>query len=130
MSDATPPPEDPQPAGDLEPRVARLESEVSELRQECARGVGDAAAARVLAAGADRDVSDMRLTLDAHRRALNALAETLSDTRREMREGFARLDGRMDRTNGEFAQLRAEMRAGFAAIAMTLDRIVGDGGRA
>ena len=61
-------------------------------------GRRDAAAARVLAAGADRDVSDVRVELRAHRTALNALR----DGRRELWKGQR--------------ELREEMRAGFAAV--------------
>ncbi len=50
-------------------RLAALESEVSVIRQE-------AAAARALAAGADRDVADYRSELRGHTRVLTALRET------------------------------------------------------
>jgi hypothetical protein len=53
----------------LEQRVAAVESEVKLVRQE-------AAAARALAAGADRDVADYRAEMRAHTRGLNALRET------------------------------------------------------
>ncbi|MBN1174228.1 MAG: hypothetical protein JXA67_18805 [Micromonosporaceae bacterium] len=54
---------------ELAQRVAVLEAEISVLRQE-------AAAARALAAGADRDVADYRAELRGHTRALGALRET------------------------------------------------------
>jgi uncharacterized coiled-coil protein SlyX len=54
---------------DLEQRVSALESEIALVRQE-------AAAARALAAGADRDVADYRAELRGHTRALTALRET------------------------------------------------------
>jgi hypothetical protein len=54
---------------DLEQRVAAMEAELAIVRQE-------AAAARALAAGADRDVADYRSELRAHTRTLGALRET------------------------------------------------------
>jgi predicted nucleic acid-binding Zn-ribbon protein len=44
---------------DLEPRVEALEGEVEQLRDRVRRSEQDAAAARVLAGGADRDVADL-----------------------------------------------------------------------
>lgn len=60
----------------VEPRVQRLEDDMTRLRPQVARAVHDAAAARVLAGGADRDVSEMRTMMRAHTQALNALRET------------------------------------------------------
>lgn len=54
---------------DLEQRVAAMEAELAVVRQE-------AAAARALAAGADRDVADYRAELRANTRVLGALRET------------------------------------------------------
>ena len=52
----------------------------------------------MLAAGADRDVSEVRAELRAHTQGLNALRETqleqgreITSLRQEMREGFATL---------------------------------------
>jgi hypothetical protein len=94
---------------DFEARLAILEREVARLREQSilissdATGARvDAAAARVLAAGADRDVSEVRAELRAHIQALNALRETQLEQTREMREGFA--------------EMRAEMREGFAEM--------------
>ena len=88
----------PDPADDIETRVTILEREVVRLREQVALGSSDAAAARVLAAGADRDVSEVRAELRAHTRALNALRETQLDQDRritgldqKVTEGFAML---------------------------------------
>ena len=54
---------------DLEQRIAALEDELAIMRQE-------AAAARALAAGADRDVAEYRAELRGHTRLLGALRET------------------------------------------------------
>ncbi len=50
-------------------RVTAMESEIAVVRQE-------AAAARALAAGADRDVAEYRAELRGHTRVLGALRET------------------------------------------------------
>ena len=88
----------PDSADDIETRVAILEREVVRLREQVAFGSSDAAGARVLAASADRDVSEVRAELRAHTRALNALRETQLDQDRritgldqKMTEGFAML---------------------------------------
>ncbi|MGH3801788.1 MAG: hypothetical protein ACRDTD_16980, partial [Pseudonocardiaceae bacterium] len=61
---------------DIETRVTILEREVVRLREQVALTTSDADAARVLAAGADHDVSEVRAELRAHTQALNALRET------------------------------------------------------
>jgi predicted TIM-barrel fold metal-dependent hydrolase len=75
---------------DLEARLSAPEHKVAEVRQ-------DAAAARVLAGAADRDVAEFRQALNAHTQVLNALRETQvehhAETRKlqaETREGFAK----------------------------------------
>ena len=51
------------PYDDAEARFSRLEREVAELREQVALARTDATSARVLAAGADRDVSEVRAEL-------------------------------------------------------------------
>jgi hypothetical protein len=86
------------PYDEVELRLDRLEHEVVELREQLALTRSDAAVARVLAAGADHDVSEVRAELRAHTQSLNALRETqlergwkIDELSREMREGFATL---------------------------------------
>jgi len=81
---------------DLEGRVSALEHEMRQVRQ-------DAAAARVLAGGADRDVSTLGAKLDAHTRTMNALRETqlehgerLSILERKVDNGFTEMRGKLD----------------------------------
>lgn len=83
---------------DIEIRLATVEQDVAEPREQLALASSDAAAARTLAAGADHDVSEVRAELRAHTQALNALRETqlehgrrLDEHGREMREGFSTL---------------------------------------
>ncbi len=66
----------PDSPDDIETRVTILEREVVRLRDQVALTSSEAAAARVLAAGADHDVSEVRAELRAHTQALNALRET------------------------------------------------------
>ena len=82
----------------FETRLASLEREVAQLREQVALSSANAEAARVLAAGADHDVAEVRAELRAHTQALNALRETQLEQGREireqgrgMREGFATL---------------------------------------
>jgi hypothetical protein len=82
---------------DLERRVAAVESEVVLVRQE-------AAAARALAAGADRDVADYRAEMRAHNRGLSALRQT-------QLEHYA-----------EHKADSAELKAGIAHIVHLLER--------
>jgi hypothetical protein len=86
----------------LENRVGILEREVARLREQTALTSSDAAAARVLAAGSDHDVSEVRSELRAHTRALNALRETqleqgeaINSLKQEMSAGFAALNSGM-----------------------------------
>lgn len=96
---------------DLEHRVSALEGEVRELRSQVQRSRQDAAAARVLAGGADRDVAEIRSEIrdfrNANNRVLEAMREDITDLRTELRS--------------EAADVRDEMRTGFAAVRGALD---------
>ena len=90
---------------ELEARVAALEGQMRHVRQ-------DAAAARVLAGGADRDVSAFGARLDAQQRLLEALRETQAEQGQrlvglesEMRQGFATLESRLGGVDGRLAGL-------------------------
>ncbi len=96
---------------------------MAELREQVALTRSDAAAARVLAAGADRDVSEVRAELRAHTQGLNAVRETqleqgqeINGLRQEMREGFTLQSRRID-------ELEREMRGGFATMATGMAQI-------
>ena len=116
----------PDPDDDFEARLAILEREVARLREQSilissdATGARvDAAAARVLAAGADRDVSEVRAELRAHIQALNALRDTQLEQAREMREGFAEMREGFAKTWEGFAK----QAAGMAQITALLTKI-------
>ncbi|MGH3904390.1 MAG: hypothetical protein ACRDTE_09395 [Pseudonocardiaceae bacterium] len=100
------------PDDDAEARFARLEDEVAELREQVTLARSDASAARVLAGGADRDVSEVRAELRAHTQGLNALRET------QLEQGQAIAELRQ-----EMGGLRQEMRSGFATMATGMAQI-------
>jgi len=95
-----------------EQRITAVEVELAIVRQE-------AAAARALAAGADRDVSDYRAEIRGLTRMMSALRETQLDHYRELRET-------------QLAHYRehkadsAELKAGLAQIVRMLEGLGGD----
>ncbi|MGH3826170.1 MAG: hypothetical protein ACRDQX_03210 [Pseudonocardiaceae bacterium] len=113
----------PASADDIETRLAIVERDIAKVREQITLACSDAAAARVLAAGADHDVSEVRAELRAHTQALNALRETqleqgrrIDEQGREMREGFATQGRRIDEQG-------REMREGFATLATGMAKI-------
>jgi chromosome segregation ATPase len=88
---------------ELEGRVSALEVQMRTVRQ-------DAAAARVLAGGADRDVSALATKLDAQTRLMEALRETQVEDHGhivELQKGVDRLERRF-----EISEQRSEQRFG------------------
>jgi chromosome segregation ATPase len=92
-----------------DPRVAELERQVRELDRRVRSSAQDAAAARILAGGADRDVAEIRGEIRDFRQAttssFNAMRADFTDLRREYIElqqrvdnGFAEMRGRFDAT--------------------------------
>jgi hypothetical protein len=85
---------------DLEIRVAALETHVRELAERVRHSEQDAAAARVLAGGADRDVTEIRGEIREFReqstRVLNAMREDLIDLRQRVETGFTEMRGKLD----------------------------------
>ena len=96
---------------DLEARVTALETQVHDLDERIRHSEHDAAAARVLAGGADRDVSEMRREIrdfrEQNTRLLNAMREDLSDFRSAVDERFALVDQ-------GFAEMRGKLDAAAA----------------
>ena len=94
---------------DLEARVVKLETQVGDLTQRVRRSEHDAAAAHVLAGGADRDVAEIRSEIrdfrEQNTRVLNAMREDLTDLRHNMTDlrqqtdnGFIEMRGKLDAT--------------------------------
>jgi hypothetical protein len=91
---------------DLEARVAALESQVRELAEQVQHSRQDAAAARVLAGGADRDIEQVRGEIRDFRQAttssFNAMREDLTDLRTHVDTGFAAVERGFTEMRGKF----------------------------
>jgi hypothetical protein len=97
----------------LDARVTALEAERPQIRQNLAE-------TRLLAEGADRDVSEFAVKLDAQKALLVALRETqveqgkeIAWLRREMRQEFVAVRQEMRQ---EFVAVRQEMQQEFIAV--------------
>jgi outer membrane murein-binding lipoprotein Lpp len=113
----------PERGDDLEARVSRLEGEVARLKDGVSVSRADAAAARVLAGGADREVSDVRTELRAHTQVLNALRETQIEQGRHLSQLDAkvvRLDAKVDQMDAKVDQALGLLSTGMARIVALL----------
>ncbi|MEV4310744.1 hypothetical protein [Actinocrispum sp. NPDC049592] len=107
-------------------RVGALEERVGLISK-------DAAAARVLAGGADRDVADISTKLDVHKSLIQALrttqidqGKTLQTLHRTQTDHGTRLDAMQETLDGmqgtltehgqRLTRLESEMKAGFAKV--------------
>jgi predicted nuclease with TOPRIM domain len=104
--------------------VTALEGQVRDLAERVHHSEQDAAAARVLAGAADRDVTEMRAEIREFReqntRLHNATREDLNDLRSQMHDFRSRVDERFARVDDEFARVAdgfAEMRGKFDVAA-------------
>ena len=118
-------------AGDLEPRVSALEHQMRDVTGRVQASERDAAAARVLAGAADRDVSAIRGDLRDFRQAttasFNALRQDFVDLGSHVDQGFAQVDGRFAEVDRGFAEVDrgfAEMRGKLDAAAAGQQQIV------
>lgn len=106
-------------SGDLEPRVEALENQVRDLSSRVHRTEQDAAAARVLAGAADRDVGELRGEIRDFRSAttasFNAMRQDFVDLRDHVDRGFTEMSGRFDGTA-----------AGLEEVAQLLDAVLKD----
>jgi hypothetical protein len=115
---------------ELEGRVTALEVQMRNVRQ-------DAAAARVLAGGADRDVSALAAKVDANTRLLEALRETqvedhaaivdLKGDVASLKGDVGGLKGDVGGLKGDVADVRrdvAELKVGFVNLARGQEMIV------
>lgn len=113
----------------LEARMAALETEVRQLADRVRHSEQDAAAARVLAGGADRDVAEIRGEIRDFRQAttssFNATREDLTDLRSKMQQGF-------DETQQGFTEIRGKLdatAAGQQQIVDLLNTLIGQDGQ-
>jgi methyl-accepting chemotaxis protein len=118
---------------DLEARVAALESRVEALTDRVHRSERDAAAARVLAGGADRDVEQIRGEIRDFKQAttasFNAMREDINDLRGQMNNGFAEMRNGFAEVDRGFIEMRGRLdatAAGIEQIARMLERGQGD----
>jgi hypothetical protein len=109
--------------GNQDERITALEADVAGLKSRLGRAEQDAAAARYLAGGADRDVGEIRAEVrefrDQNNRVLNAMREDLTDLRSEMRQGFAGVQQQFAGVQQQFAQVDAN----FLAVRGQLDGV-------
>jgi hypothetical protein len=115
---------------------------VRELAERVRVSEQDAAAARVLAGAADRDVAEFHGEIRDFRQAtvasFNALREDMIDLRTQMNEGFARVDERFSAVDDRFGAVDdgfTEMRgkldaaaAGQQEIVRLLNTVIGNQG--
>lgn len=89
---------------DRDERIDALEADVAALRSRLSRAEQDAAAARILAGGADRDVGDLRGEFrefrDQNNRVLSAMRADVTDGFAEMRRGFRQVDDKFTEIRG------------------------------
>ena len=100
---------------EIHERVTRLEYQMVDARK-------DAAAARVLAGAADRDVSEMHAQLRAHTRTLNALRET----QLEHGDRLAGVEGQLGGVEGRLGGVEGQL-GGVEGQLGGLERKVDDG---
>ncbi|MEO7196595.1 MAG: permease [Pseudonocardiaceae bacterium] len=113
---------------DLEARVTALETKIRDLVDRVRTSEQDAAAARVLAGGADRDVTELRGEIrdfrERNMRVLNAMREDLTDLRTKVDMGFTKVDM-------GFTEMRGKLdatAAGQAQIVGLLNTLIGQQG--
>ena len=114
-------------SGDLEPRVEALENQVRDLTAKVQVTQQDAAAARVLAGAADRDVSEIRGELGDFRNAttasFNALREDFVDLREHVDRKFEQVDQRFEQVDRGFMEMRGRFDAAAAGQQQIVDML-------
>jgi chromosome segregation ATPase len=107
--------------GEIERRVDALEAETAAMRDRILRMERHNADTRILAAGADREVSTVRDTLRGQQRSIQALHTDV----RELQSGLGRVETRLDSLESHMRTGFAMTAAGFAALGDRLDRLAG-----
>jgi hypothetical protein len=108
------------PIEELGERVTALEHKVHEVQATADSARADAAAARVLAGGADRDVSAFGAKLDVHKALLEALRETQVEQGQRLTGVEGRLsgvEGRLTGVEGRLTSLEGKVDKGFSMLA-------------
>lgn len=94
---------------DLDARLRNVERDVEDLKTENGQLRRDVSAARVLAAGADQDVSGMHAAFRAQTMILNALRETQLEQEGRFGNRLDGFDARMDRFDARMDKFDARM---------------------
>jgi hypothetical protein len=115
-------------SGDLESRVGALEEQVRDLKGRVQASEQDAAAARVLAGAADRDVSGFRGEIREFRRANAASFNALRQDFVDLRQDFVGLRTHVDNGVTEMRGKFDVMAAGQQQIVDLLHTIITDQG--
>ena len=114
-------------SGDLEPRVEALENQVRDLTAKVQVTQQDAAAARVLAGAADRDVSEIRGELRDFRNAttasFNAMRQDFVDLREHVDRKFEQVDQRFEQVDRGFMEMRGRFDAAAAGQQQIVDML-------
>lgn len=103
----------------MDARVTQLEHDVAQLRSELRSATTGSQAARVLASGADRDVSQVR----AHLQVQTSLLTALRDTQREHGEALREHSQKFDALDARMGSLETEMREGFSTVHVGMAQI-------
>lgn len=109
---------------ELEPRVSALEAEVRGINRRLTSAEQDAAAARVLAGAADRDVTEMQAEIRDFRRATAASFTAMRQDFVDLRQDFVDLRDRVGAGFDKVDQGFLEMRGKLDGAAAGQQRIV------
>jgi chromosome segregation ATPase len=117
-------------SNNLEARVTALETQVQELTTRVRRVEQDARAARVLAGGADRDLTEIRADIRDFRQitsaSVNAMREDITNLRRNFTNLRTEVTDLQTQMNNRFAAVDngfIEMRGKFDATAAGMEQI-------
>src|SRR5262249_27894354 len=105
-------------------RMTAVEAQVQELAKDVRRARQDAAAARLLAGEADRDVTEIRAEIRDFRRATTASFNVMREDFTDLRNDFTGLRNHVD--NG-FIEIRGRLDAAAAGqqqIVTLLNRLI------
>ena len=112
---------------DIENRVAVLERQFLKLREQVALAISEASAARMLAAGADHDISEVRAELRALTQSLNALRETqpeLSKKVHSLRDQVHSLEDQVHSLDDKVTKLDDKVTHGFSTLSAGMAQIM------
>lgn len=112
------------------------QDDLSDLRRRLRAVEQDAAAARVLAGAADRDVAEIRSEIRDFRQAttasFNALRQDFVDLRNHVDQRFEQVDRGFEQVGGGFAEMRGKLDAtatGQQRIVELLESLIDQQGR-